>query len=150
MSPLPSTFLCLMSMSFSRTRFIDIFRFISKVAKSCMFLVISLTMCNQITLCSALTAASGWSLALSRGWEERTPSLALPTSLWAPSASSWALFYSSSTTNMTRVTTVQIFRTKFLLYPFPASACMVGHKGSAPDCFLAWIHWSLFVCYVFV
>lgn len=112
----------------------------------------SLTMCNQITLCSALMVASGWSLAPSPGWEERTPSLALPTSLWAPSASSWAWFCSSSTTNMTPATTVQIFQTKLCLYPIPASACMDDPKGSVPDCLLilAWLHWSLVVCYVFV
>lgn len=67
---------------------------------------------NQITPCSASTAASGWSSAPSPGWEGRTPSRASPTWRWAPSASSWAWSCSSSTTNTTPATPAPTFRTK--------------------------------------
>lgn len=83
----------------------------------------SLTTCNQITPCLASMVASGSSSAPFPGWEGRTHSLALPTSLWAPSASSWGWSYSSSTTNTTPATTAQIFPTS----PIPRHVVLPLH-----------------------
>lgn len=103
----------------------------SNVVK-CPFLnsLCSLTVCNQITPCSALLATSGWSWAPSPGWAGRTPSWGSPTWPSAPSVSSWVWSCSSSTTNMTLVTLAQTFQTERNLWcDFQAFCAWVTLQG---------------------